>query len=83
MNNIKESDIIVAVLINHGCDLGFEIGLAYGLGKPIIALATNTDHTKDEMIAGTLADVARNINELLDKVIGYLASGPAGIKLKN
>jgi len=79
VNAIKESDIIVAVLINHGRDLAFEIGFAYGLGKPIIALASNTDYTKDEMIAGALTDVARDINELLNRVIGYLASGPAGI----
>ena len=72
VNAIKESDIIIAVLINHGRDLAFEIGLAYGLGKPIIALASNTDYTRDEMIAGALTDVAMDVNELLDKVIGHI-----------
>jgi len=61
VNAIREADIIVAVLINHGRDLGFEIGLAYGLSKPIIALASNTDYTKDEMIAGALTDIAKDI----------------------
>jgi len=72
VNAIKESDRIMAVLINHGHDLAFEIGLAYGLGKPIIALAGNTDYTRDEMIAGALTDVATGVNELLDKVIGHI-----------
>ncbi|RLE45655.1 MAG: hypothetical protein DRJ31_10995 [Candidatus Methanomethylicota archaeon] len=72
VNAIKESNIIVAVLINHGHDLAFEIGLAYGLGKPIIALASNTDYTKDEMIAGALTDITTDVNELLDKVIGHI-----------
>ena len=72
VNAIKESDIIVAVLINHGRDLAFEIGLAYGLGKPVIALASNIDYTRDEMIVGALTDVATDVNELLDKVIGHI-----------
>jgi len=72
VNAIKESDIIIAVLINHGRDLAFEIGFAYGPGKPIIALASNTDYTKDEMIAGALTDVVTNVNELLDRVIGHI-----------
>ncbi len=72
VNAIKESDIIIAVLINHGRDLAFEIGLAYGLGKPIIALANNIDYTRDEMIAGALTDVATDVDELLDKVIGHM-----------
>ena len=76
VNAIRESEIIVAVLINHGRDLGFEVGLAYGLGKPVIALTDNTDYLKDKMIAGALIDIAWNTEELLEKVIGYLNSKP-------
>ena len=68
---IKEADIIIAVLINYGRDLGFEVGLAYGLGKPIIALANSKDYIKDKMIAGALTDVAYSMDELLEKVTTY------------
>jgi len=70
-NAIKEADIIIAVLINHGRDLGFEIGLAYALSKPIIALVNSEVYKKDKMIAGALTEIAQNINELINKVLSY------------
>ncbi len=75
VNAIKEVDIIVTALINHGRDLGFEVGLAYGLGKPIIALVNSKDYIKNKMITGALTDVAWSIGELLEKVTRFKVAG--------
>jgi nucleoside 2-deoxyribosyltransferase len=54
--------------VNYGRDLGFEVGFAYGLGKPIIALVEGEDYEKDRMIAGSLTAIATSVKELIAKV---------------
>ena len=71
---IREADLIVAVLIDYECDLGFELGYAYALGKPIIAFARDKKYLKDKMIAGSLSKVAFSIRELTSEVKNRLRS---------
>ncbi len=59
------------MLINYGRDLGFEVGYAYALGKPIVGYTDNDKFLEDKMIAGAIADVARNLEELIDKLKKY------------
>ncbi|NQV12777.1 MAG: nucleoside 2-deoxyribosyltransferase [Parcubacteria group bacterium] len=40
---IKQSDLLVVVLKDYGKDLTAEVGMAYGLGKPMIGINYNAD----------------------------------------
>ena len=68
---ISSANIVVAVLVNHGRDLGFELGYAYALGKPIIALVGDDDYKKDKMIFGSITDTARSVEDLVQKLREY------------
>lgn len=74
VNGIKEADIVIAVLVNYGRDLGFEVGFAYGLNKPIIALVSDENYREDKMITGALTDTANDLDELLNKILKLKAS---------
>jgi len=68
VEGIKKADVVVAVLINYGRDLGFEVGFAYGLGKPIIGLINDESYKEDKMIAGALTDTTKGLDELFYKI---------------
>jgi nucleoside 2-deoxyribosyltransferase len=68
IEGIKKADVVVAILINYGRDLGFEVGSAYVLGKPIIGLINDESYKEDKMIAGALNDVVKDLNELMQKL---------------
>lgn len=69
IDGIRSSDVVVAILVNYGRDLCFEVGYAYGIGKPVIGLTLgNNEYLGDEMIAGALKYVVNTINDLLIKL---------------
>jgi len=61
---LRRADVIVAILVNYGRDLAFELGFAYALGKPIIALAEANEYLRDEMVANSLTKVVKTLEEL-------------------
>jgi len=61
---LRRADVVVAVLVNYGRDLAFELGFAHALGKPIIALAETSEYLRDEMIANSIIKVVKTLEEL-------------------
>ena len=54
--------------------LGFEVGFAYGFGKPIIGLINDESYKGNKMIAGALTDTAKGLDGLFYKITS-LAGG--------
>ena len=61
---LRRADVVVAILVNYGRDLAFELGFAHALGKPIIALAETSEYLRDEMIANSIIKVVKTLEEL-------------------
>ena len=71
---LRRADVVVAVLVNYGRDLAFELGFAHALGKPIIALAETSEYLRDEMIANSITKVVKTLGELRDELRNTLKS---------
>lgn len=63
---IKQSDLLVVVLKDYGKDLTAEVGLAYGLGKPMIGVDYNADR-EDIMCYYALDEVIKPMD--LEKIL--------------
>jgi len=60
ISNIKDSKILLVVLINPTPNLGAEVGFAFGIGKKIIVLTSQ--NTKDIMVTGMASNIVKAVN---------------------
>jgi nucleoside 2-deoxyribosyltransferase len=69
LDGINNSEVILAIAENESPNWGGEVGYAYGIKKPIIALA-NKDHKIPLMLNGMITEIFYVEN--LDHIDNYL-----------
>jgi len=64
---VRESDVVVAEVSVPSLGVGYEIGRAIEMGKPVLCLfKTGSDHSLSAMIAGSESLVNKTYSELLE-----------------
>ena len=69
LNAIRTCDVLLAVLKGGGLDFGFEVGYAFGLGKPILGFLEDASYRDDPMLAGAISKTVSSIEELGDVLV--------------
>ena len=61
---IQKCDTFLAILKGGGLDFAFEVGYAFGLGKPILGFTEDDSYEDSLMLAGALSKTFKSFNEL-------------------
>ena len=64
LSAIQQCDLFLAVLKGGGLDFGFEVGYAFGLGKPILGFLEDVSYKEDPMLAGAIPKTVCSLEEL-------------------
>ncbi|MBU5537004.1 MAG: nucleoside 2-deoxyribosyltransferase [Candidatus Aenigmatarchaeota archaeon] len=78
---IRQADVMVAVLRGYGKDTAAEVGIAYGMGIPVVGVDFDAD-PKDVMIYNALTEIVKieQLPHVLSKIVAHLRQDRDGTR---